>query len=194
MYMGPEMVRFLQQLYYQLGWQAEKLNLLDQSLRQMQSELEQLKQQRPITIEKIEYNFDQLKVETLEGTLNIGITPQSAGALEQMTVNDQTVEDVQFEQETPDSFGQIQQEMRKFLVGEAEQKIAQFENKHHFIFGDELRKAIINDMLKQMDDRIRHYMNVKDGREAIVENMKRDIRSALGAYLNRFQHKEGEGS
>jgi hypothetical protein len=34
-------------------------------------------QSRPLFNEKLEYKFDQLKVETLEGTLNIGLNQQT---------------------------------------------------------------------------------------------------------------------
>src|SRR5690606_9664981 len=53
----------------------KKLDDTEDVIDQLQTELTELKEQKGVHIGRLEYKFDQLKVETLEGTLNIGLTP-----------------------------------------------------------------------------------------------------------------------
>lgn len=66
----------MQQLYYQLSILQQQLAECMERLEKMEQRLEE-RTPVPSTvhIEKIEYKFDQLKVETLEGTLSIGLSP-----------------------------------------------------------------------------------------------------------------------
>lgn len=70
---------YFHQLNEYLRWQTERIRYLEGRIELIAHELELLKRQRGVTIEKIEYNFDQLKVETLEGTLNVGLSPAGLG-------------------------------------------------------------------------------------------------------------------
>ncbi len=54
-------------------------------------ELQQLKEKPAVHVDRIEYKFDQLKVETLEGTLNIGLNPSDLSGIEDFAVQNQTV-------------------------------------------------------------------------------------------------------
>lgn len=60
-------------------WQiAEQIQALQHTVSQLQAENKQLKEQlttlQPIKIEKMEYKINELVVETLSGTLNIGLS------------------------------------------------------------------------------------------------------------------------
>lgn len=72
---------YLVKLRRYLSWQTKKIQTLEQRLLLLENQLKELEQQPRTTIERIEYKFDQLKVETLEGTLNIGITPNGLATL-----------------------------------------------------------------------------------------------------------------
>lgn len=74
-------------------WQAwfERFRQYEQQLQQaatqieaMQREIAELKNKPPV---HVEYHFDQLKVSRLEGTLNIGLTPQGVQDLESFDVS-----------------------------------------------------------------------------------------------------------
>ncbi len=52
-------------------------------LRDVENRLQQAENQPTYTIEKLEYNFDQLKVEQLDGTLNIGMTAPSEAQMQE---------------------------------------------------------------------------------------------------------------
>ncbi|PPA72370.1 spore germination protein GerPC [Jeotgalibacillus proteolyticus] len=66
----------MQQLYYQISLLQQQLKECMDRLVQMEQRFEERNSSpSSVHIEKIEYKFDQLKVETLEGTLSIGLTP-----------------------------------------------------------------------------------------------------------------------
>lgn len=69
----------MQQLYHQIYILQQQLAQCMDRLGKIEQKLddESNEQRSPSTIhiEKIEYKFDQLKVETLEGTLSIGLSP-----------------------------------------------------------------------------------------------------------------------
>jgi spore germination protein PC len=78
---------WIQELYAHLNWQTEQINQLQKQTDKLQTEVELLKKQKHISVEKIEYKFDQLKVETLHGTLHIGVTPNMEKTIEEAAVN-----------------------------------------------------------------------------------------------------------
>lgn len=69
------MYDYFVQLHRYILWQTNKIRTLERRLSVLEARLQELESQPRTTIERIEYKFDQLKVETLEGTLNIGLAP-----------------------------------------------------------------------------------------------------------------------
>ncbi|MGD7045241.1 spore germination protein GerPC [Jeotgalibacillus proteolyticus] len=66
----------MQQVYYQLAALQQQLTQCMERLSKIEQKLEErASSPSSVHIEKIEYKFDQLKVETLEGTLSIGLSP-----------------------------------------------------------------------------------------------------------------------
>lgn len=78
--------QWAQQLSAYIEMQKQRIDKLEQTVTKLQAELNALKDQKRFHIDKIEYKFDQLKVETLEGTLNIGMNPS---AIEDLAVSKQ---------------------------------------------------------------------------------------------------------
>ncbi|MCM3747266.1 hypothetical protein M3223_07850 [Paenibacillus pasadenensis] len=68
------------------GWsEQQQYNVqLAAYVRQLAAQLQELESKPSYTIERIEYNFDQLKVEQLDGTLNIGMTAPSESQLQEL--------------------------------------------------------------------------------------------------------------
>jgi len=83
---------YFQQLNAYIQWQYRKLQELERQIGELRVELETLKRQRTTTVERIEYKFDQLKIERLEGTLHIGISPDVGKSIEDFTINGSGVE------------------------------------------------------------------------------------------------------
>ena len=72
------MYQYLQQLHSIVMKQENKILHLEKAIFQLNKEIQELKQKPAIHVDKMEYKFDQLKVETLEGTLNIGLNPSDS--------------------------------------------------------------------------------------------------------------------
>ena len=66
--MHQDYYQYIQWLQSVSNQQGNRLVQLEQLVQQMAVELKQLKEKPPIHIGTIEYKFDQLKVETVEGT------------------------------------------------------------------------------------------------------------------------------
>ena len=79
--------QWAQQLSAYIEMQKQRIDKLEQTVTKLQTDLKALKDQKRIHIDKIEYNFDQLKVEKLDGTLTIGISPSSLDHIEDFSVN-----------------------------------------------------------------------------------------------------------
>ena len=65
---------WVQQVMKHMENQQQLINQLTQKIEQLQ-----MNESPKTVIEKIEYHFDQLKIDTLEGTLQIGLTPNGSG-------------------------------------------------------------------------------------------------------------------
>lgn len=59
---------------------------MEKTLASLIEEIEQLKARPPVRVDRIEYAFDQLKIETLDGTLNIGINPSDLSSIEDAAI------------------------------------------------------------------------------------------------------------
>ncbi len=69
------LVSYIETMHAQLYKQRKKLKELTLEVEEMKRSIEELQKKPAMSAEKIEYKFDQLKIETLEGTLNIGWSP-----------------------------------------------------------------------------------------------------------------------
>lgn len=84
MYTWQQWYQYVQQMHGFIQAQSVKMTEMEKALEELKAEMSQLKDKKSIHIDKVEYKFDQLKVETLEGTLNIGMNPS---AVEDMAVS-----------------------------------------------------------------------------------------------------------
>lgn len=104
----------------------------------------------------MEYKFDQLKVENLNGTLNIGLNPFSAKGqqIEDFQVDTETLK-VNPETETnPDFYQGILQEMHRYLDEEAYNRILHFEQEERTPLDEMYRQMMVDDIKKQMEHRL----------------------------------------
>jgi spore germination protein PC len=200
MYQGPISERFLQQLYTQLNWQTQKINQMDKIIQQLQTEINSLKKQPQINVEKIEYKFDQLKVETLEGTLNIGLSPLGSGSVEDFAVNHRVAQDLSVQSGHHEMLQPIQQHVHQYLNQDALNEIQQLEKKYRRRLEDSYRQFIIEDVKKQVDQRIHHYLHqmMKNGGtdnaasidQIIIKKVKKDINNAMEEYIKNLPGKD----
>lgn len=204
MYPGFDLYRFLQGLHENLLQQKDEMARLQQSILQLSDEVKALQEKPNTHIDKIEYHFDQLKVEKLEGTLNIGITPQAGGTIEDYAAGQTYAQDLTVKPQPEDIFRSIQEKVYQYLNQEAGQEIKSMESRYNKIVGTEYRQMMIEDVRRQVDGRIREYLDRQSAsadaaddssvEENIVSRIKRDIRTALHNYFQNLPKQGGESN
>ncbi|MDF2721220.1 MAG: spore germination protein GerPC [Paenibacillus sp.] len=192
---------YFEQLNAYLHWQSQKLLELEAKVAQLQQQVEALQKQRPVTVEKIEYKFDQLKIEKLDGTLHIGISPEIGKSIEQMSVDGQDVDTDPPPPKQSDSHTRIRQQADDYLHESGRTRIAQLEQSYGLVLGESYTHIMIEDMKAQLDSRIAHYeqsyASVRaspDGAamEAdIVAKLIADIDAAIELHLQQLKQKGG---
>ncbi|WP_028402544.1 spore germination protein GerPC [Ectobacillus panaciterrae] len=199
--MNQDWFAFVQQMQYTIQNQQQKLEELEKALQAMKAELEDVKRNPPSSIGKVEYKFDQLKVENLNGTLNIGLNPfvSKGQMIEDFDVDTETLKVNPETQINPDFYQDIMQEMNRYLNEEAYSRIVQLENNERIPLDDMYRQMMIDDIRKQMEHRLPYYLsqvqpypeitsNQQYMKEVITQNMKQDIDKAFIAFIQHLPH------
>ncbi|MGF7047420.1 spore germination protein PC [Paenibacillus sp. DS2015] len=183
---------YVQQFLNELKVQSEKIQQLEKTLQELQSDVDSLKNNKSANIGPINYHFEQLKIEKLEGTLNIGITPNKENNLEELMVNGQqmgtkdTRKTALFERIRPQVVNYIQVEVPEQFYRQAKER--------NLIVNTQYVHMVTQDLQQQMDGRINEYLaqlpTVQEERNnddeisaSIVEQMKRDIDTAVIRHM-----------
>ncbi|WP_217561275.1 spore germination protein GerPC [Paenibacillus sp. GbtcB18] len=172
----------LQQMWTHIQRQEARIAKLEETTAAMHGEIEELKRQRGIHIDRIEYKFDQLKVEQLDGTLTIGVSPSTVHEIEDFAVNEM---DASFPgNETPSSDGFSPNENREpeqagegrpaadegaanrhlhdFLDREAMEELIELAAKRHLNIGPDESRRVMDDLRQQIEARVRQYASSPD--------------------------------
>lgn len=195
---------FQQNVHSYFQNQASKIEALEKKLAELQKQMNAL-QERPNTkIEKIEYKFDQLKIETLEGTLNIGLNPLDPNQVDNFEISQNQSGFQQgndFQQGMPQQdmqlpvFQRTRQLVETYLIEEAPLLIEQLEEQFNRRLDDANRLHIVNDIRKQMDSRIRYYLahfkpagqaSLEQHADQIASHVKRDVSNAIEHFLRHI--------
>ncbi|TBL73058.1 spore germination protein GerPC [Paenibacillus thalictri] len=185
---------YFEQLNAYLQWQTDQIVRLEQKVREMSKEIEQLKQQRAIRVDRIEYKFDQLKVETLEGTLNIGLSPTGGDkTIEDLAVNGNAVGAADGA-EQPEMYARVERRVFQYLDEECSADIQSLERERDFHLSEDYRDFMIQDIRGQMEGRIWHYLKTTqraaageseaDQEELVFGRVKRDVLAAVEKHLD----------
>ncbi|SHE09936.1 Probable spore germination protein gerPC [Chlamydia abortus] len=193
MYNDPWLMRWFQDVYTFLARQQEKIDRIEEMIIEIREDIREFKGNKMTHVERIEYHFDQLKVETLEGTLNIGLSPNGKD-IEELSVpsNGEGNEAVPI-------FPKLKEQLDSYIDMEIPREVSRFETQYGVQLPDELRFAMIEDIRQQVGPRIVVYIQklYKDSSDDtsvekdIADRVKRDIRLAIEQF---FQKKYGKGS
>ncbi|MDF2716750.1 MAG: spore germination protein GerPC [Paenibacillus sp.] len=185
---------YFQQLNAYLQWQTQKLQELETKIGLMQQEIDALKQQRTVNVEKIEYKFDQLKIEKLDGTLHIGISPDVGKSIEDFSVNGN---EVLTTTDDTEAISRIRSRLDHYLDEGGRALISEQEGHYRIVLGNEYTDFMIQDMKGQMDKRIEHYwksaredpLSRRTKEDVIVDKIKDDIAVAVRQHLQQKKNK-----
>ncbi|MGM9927232.1 MAG: spore germination protein GerPC [Bacillus sp. (in: firmicutes)] len=197
--MNQELYTYATQMKSYLDAQSKRITLLETELTQLKEAMKQVPAEPSVTIEKIEYKFDQLKIERLDGTLNIGLNPANLHELEEITANGANGYPIPFPKQFRE---QLTEEISEAITAHVETElsslIADVEGEMNIHSQGEYENFIKDDLFKQMHDRIQHYLNQfpfneknernSEYKERIIEQIKTDIHQAVRAFYQNIQN------
>ncbi|WP_042349603.1 spore germination protein GerPC [Bacillus massiliigorillae] len=192
--MNNEFYTYAAEMKAYLETQAKRIAILEAEITSLKEKLKQMGDQSPVNIERIEYKFDQLKIERLDGTLNIGLNPANLSELEDFAVNGQSYP-VPF---PPHLREQISQEITTYIEKELPSIISSVEAEMAFNSQGEYETFIKDDLAKQLPDRIQYYINQhpyteqnsrnNSYQQKIIEQIKTDITQAVRAFFTNVRN------
>jgi spore germination protein PC len=210
----PEIIRYMQQTNEFLRYQNQQIQQMNLKIQELEKEINSLKtKEPPQPVIRNEYRFDLLKVEKLEGTLNIGLNSTPAdndGSIEQFAVGQSlsvpgsgsspssvsgSGSGPEDPQQQPQMFQDIQDQVKGYLNSDAYRTLEAIEQQYQYPLDDPYRKFIVDDVQKQIDQRIRYYLQKQAEQpdatpESIIEDVKKDIEKTFEAFIKNLPKKE----
>ncbi|HTG71686.1 MAG TPA: spore germination protein GerPC [Candidatus Udaeobacter sp.] len=197
------------EVQHKLNEQQEQLQALEAKVAALSEQVKKLEARPTYNIESIEYHFDQLKVEKLDGTLNIGMAAPSTdgesfpGSIDQLEVTSPQV----FPSAGPsipppsETYNAVYGEMNRYLDDAAPQRLLAFEHDFGIPLDPYHRRIIIEDVRRQLPNRIHYYMKQPDNITAdqqpaqidetvaarVLTKTTRDAEAAMLAYMRQLQ-------
>lgn len=190
---------YLSKLKQMIEDQNDRIKELEHQVKILKKKVNELAD-RP---QRVEYKFDQLKVEKLEGTLHIGLghSAESKDLIEQFNIGQNTVQmPGQMKRsviENP-NYSEMIKAMDEFFVKEAPIYLKSLETKINVPLDESYRVFILEDVQRQVPGRIKHYLTKyepKDerGRKDILQKTKEDIYRAIETFIIHLKDSKSDG-
>ncbi|MBE1445462.1 spore germination protein GerPC [Paenibacillus sp. OAS669] len=212
-YLSPEVMRYLQQVNECLQYQNQQIQQLNEYIQYQNEQIKQLNDKMDGLMKEIsdmkkkpssepsmvrnEYKFDLLKVEKLEGTLNIGINPNakdSDSSIDEYSVGQSVSTPSSDDTSSSPDYEGVQSQVDDYFSSDAYRALEYYEQMYQNPLDEPYRKFIIEDVKKQIDKRIQYYM-AKMGSDrnhnAIFEEVKRDIERTFEAFIKNLPRRDG---
>lgn len=190
---------YLSKLQQMIQDQNDKIREIEDQIKKLKKQVKELSS-KP---QNIEYKFDQLKVEKLEGTLHIGLghSAESKDLIEQFNIGQDTVQmpgKMQRSTIENPNYGEMIKAMDDFFVKEAPVYLQSLENKINVPLDENYRIFILEDVQRQVPGRIKHYLTKyepKDekGRKDIIQKTKEDIYRGIETFIVHLKDSKSNG-
>lgn len=199
MYYDPSFAQYLQQLRAVIENQQKKVTELEEVIRTMESDLEKIKKEPRMSVGRVEYKFDQLKIEQLDGTLNIGLTPKNGEELmDDFSVNGEDINDPDVEMGQNIAIkNRITTAMNQYLRDGIFDDIRAIEQRLQYHLTEAYEKFIIDDIRKQLSDRVNYFIRQippeqwekepEQSERLVIERMRADIIKAIENFINNLK-------
>ncbi|CAG9609234.1 spore germination protein GerPC [Pseudoneobacillus rhizosphaerae] len=196
-----EFYEYIRQLHMFVESQASKIKNLETLVQSLATDLNELKSKPTIQVEKIEYKFDQLKVETLEGTLNIGLNPTDLQAIEDFAVDgNQAVAHPFSQADQFQSTMRMEESILQNIDSEVLSIIQQYNQENQVTIEESYVNFIKDDIRKQIPNRIQYHLhqipiNQRSNEQGlghekrIIELIKNDIQTGIYTFLNNLPNE-----
>lgn len=182
-----------------------RIKYLEREVSGLKNLVEQLQARPPINVERIEYRFDQLKVDTLEGTLHVGLTAQDLqNSIEDFHPGIHATPPPQVDPKNIVIKDQIEQGLRQFMENSIPEMITDTQTQLGLNHDPSYADFIKQDVEKQLRTRIDIHLkqlspNVyqEEPPEKIVEmitaRLKGEIQQGVFTFFSRFSQEPAKG-
>ncbi|KOP81689.1 spore germination protein GerPC [Cytobacillus solani] len=202
--MSQEFYSYLQGMHSFIEAQERRIQSLEKIISELQKEMKSLKERPPINIERIDYKFDQLKVETLEGTLNIGLNPNDLENIDDFAVDNQKINAPVSPKNFMKKAMEIEDEMYRYLESDLPNIIAEVQMSLNVPADESYISFIKEDIKKQLPNRIDYYLKQFDDpsnqnhgqdrslNDEVINQLKIEIRNGVHAFISHLpEHVKG---
>ncbi|WP_409304607.1 spore germination protein GerPC [Peribacillus sp. SCS-155] len=193
--MNNEFYNYTYQMQKYLESQNQRIAHLETELQALKKQVADLTERPHVNIERLEYKFDQLKVETLEGTLHIGLNPQDLNQMDELSVNGMVPG-----MNTAPFPGRkdLIQDIQADIVNDTDKMIQAAEQESGQPLDPSYQEFIKYDLARQLEGRIEMYMNkipntehsseqISSIKEKITSQLKNDIYHAIRQFITNTQ-------
>ncbi|OIK14088.1 spore germination protein GerPC [Bacillus sp. MUM 13] len=200
--MQSEFYSYAEQMQRYLDAQDRRIAKLESDLTRLAKELDEIKKKPPINVERIEYKFDQLKVESLEGTLNIGLNPNDLANIDEFTVNKNPAAPAPYLFPERDI---MTADISDAIKGSLPAIITENEERSGTAMDPSYHDFIRHDVERQLPARIDMYINetpqpervphlLQNVKEKVIERITSDIHAAIAAFMSQSNSQTGGNS
>ncbi|MFF2446232.1 spore germination protein GerPC [Neobacillus sp. NPDC058068] len=195
--MYQDVYQYLQWLQMYIQAQEKRIAVLEQTIQKLQGDLKQISEKPTIHVDTIEYKFDQLKVETLEGTLNIGLNPNDLSGIEDFAVQNQSIKTPFPPKEQMRLSMEIEESIHEYLETDLPQIVAETQRNLAIPPNESYLSFIKEDIIKQLPNRIDYHLKANSANAAsanqtspiekrVIEAIKLEIQHGVRAFLNNL--------
>ncbi|NRD78388.1 spore gernimation protein [Bacillus sp. BRMEA1] len=191
-----------QDIYQYLQWVQQytqalerRIASLEQALQIMRAEIKQLDEKKSIHVDRIEYKFDQLKVETLEGTLTIGLNPNDLSGIEDFSVQNQALNTPMPPKAQMERSMKIEEAIYQYLESDLPQIIEETQKRLGIPPNESYLSFIKEDIVKQLPNRIDEHLKAAASDrsadsstvdEQIIALLKQEIQNGVLTFLSNL--------
>jgi spore germination protein PC len=182
----------IQHLYACIQQQQKEIAKLKKNIRHLSGQVAQLKEKPAMTVERLEYKFDQLKVETLEGTLNIGLSPGNLDSIEELSLPNALAPQTQAFSRDSDRYRDLIGKLNRFIDEELEQLILDAQSQSGIQLDPAFIQIIKEDVRKQVPGRADHYLHYfgsEPNKERTEEELHHTVYQTVVADMNKAVHR-----
>jgi spore germination protein PC len=194
--MYQDFYQYLQWLQNCISVQEQRIASLEQTIQNMKNEIKQLHEKKAIHVDRIEYKFDQLKVETLEGTLTIGLNPNDLSGIEDFAVQNQSLKTPLSPDSQMKRSMKIEEVIYQYLETELPQILQETQARLNIPHNESYLSFIKDDIIKQLPNRIDFHIKALMQQnpsidpdileEQIIEILKQEIRNGVQLFLTHL--------
>jgi len=209
--MSYNFYQYSEKMSHYLQLLEKRIKDLEKQVAALTNEITTIKEKPSVHIERIDYSFDQLKVETLEGTLNIGLNPEDLSNIEELAINPNSpinqphapfyppIDPKQMMNRSMD----IEEEMNQYIQLELPDIIRKKQIELNMSEEDSYISFIQEDVTKQMPTRIQYYLQQGANRKQkeskltnddIIQALKEEMENGVHLFLSHIpDNMKGSG-